>query len=144
MTRSLKVPIALASVALLTAGTGVASAKTLEASLSGNKEVPRTGDRDGRGSATITTNRKRGRVCYDISLSKVGSVVAGHIHRGGSREAGAVVVSLFASPTTKPKGCVRGVSKSLISEINKNPGRFYVNVHNQAHPDGAVRGQLHD
>jgi len=136
--------IAIAALALLTAGAGVAAAKTLEASMSGSKEVPRTGDSDGRGSATIKTSRKRGRVCYEIHLSKVGSVVAGHIHRGGRTAAGPVVVALFAESARQPKGCVTGVSKSLISEINRHPGRFYVNVHNQAHPDGAVRGQLHD
>ena len=90
--------------------TATASAKTLEASMSGAKEVPRSGaDSDGRGSATITTNVRRGRVCFDIDLSRVGTVAAGHIHRGGRREAGPVVVSLFASPTRQPKGCATGV-----------------------------------
>lgn len=123
-------------------GAGAASAaETLTASMSGTSEVPR-GDRDGRGSARVTTDRERGRVCYRIRLSKVGTVAAGHIHEGGAGKAGPIVVSFFAKPTRQPSGCVRGVSKSLIRDIERNPGRYYVNVHNRRHPAGAVRGQL--
>jgi CHRD domain len=38
-------------------------------------------------------------------------------------------------------GCT-DVSRSLIRQIRRNPGRFYVNVHTADFPDGAVRGQL--
>ena len=126
----------------LVAPPGVAGAKTLRASMTGDKEVP-IGDGDGRGTARITTDRARGRVCFRIELSNVGTVVAGHIHKGRPGKAGDVVVALFAAPTTRPRGCVSGVSKSLIRDINRHPRRYYVNVHNQAHPEGAVRGQLH-
>ena len=132
----------LAVLALLAAPGGVAAAKTLRASMNGDREVPK-GDSDGRGTARITTNRAKGKVCFSITLSKVGTVVAGHIHKAGNGKAGPVVVALFAAPTKQPKGCATGVSKSLIRDIERHPGRYYVNVHNQAHPEGAVRGQRH-
>lgn len=121
---------------------GPAGANTsLTASMNGAGEKPR-GDRDGRGTARITTDVARGRVCYRITLSKVGTVAAGHIHRGARGEAGAIVVDFFAKPTRRPRGCATGVSKSLVRDIERNPSRYYVNVHNKRHPAGAVRGQL--
>lgn len=120
---------------------GAASAKTLRASMDGRQEVPK-GDPDGRGSAVITTDRARGRVCFRITMTKVGTVAAGHIHKGARGKAGGVVVSLFAKPTGRPSGCAKGVSKALIRDLERNPSRYYVNVHNARHPGGAVRGQL--
>ncbi len=133
--------MALAPVAALGVVGTAPAAETLTASMNGRVEVP-TGDRDGRGSARVTTDRARGRVCYRIRLTNVGTVAAGHIHRGAPGRAGAIVVSFFARPTRRPRGCVTGVSRSLIREIERNPARFYVNVHNQRYPAGAVRGQL--
>ncbi|HEV2811999.1 MAG TPA: CHRD domain-containing protein [Solirubrobacteraceae bacterium] len=133
--------VVLALVAVLAVGGGVASAKTLRATMDGDQEVPK-GDADGTGTARITTNRAKGRVCFRISLTNVGTVAAGHIHKGRAGEAGDIVVALFDAPTSTPRGCVRGVKRSVIRAIERNPGRYYVNVHNEAHPAGAVRGQL--
>lgn len=134
---------ALAVGALATFGIvgEAAGAKVLRASMNGDREVPR-GDPDGTGSARITTDRARGRVCYRITLRKVGSVSVGHIHRAPAGKAGPAVVSLFDEATRQPRGCVSNVEKSVISAIERNPRRYYVNVHNSRYPDGAVRGQL--
>jgi CHRD domain len=123
------------------APTGTAAA-TLRATMSGTVEVPK-GDPNGRGTARITTSQSRRRVCYEIRLSRVGTVNAGHIHRGARGKAGEVVVPLFTTARRQPQGCVRGVSRTLIRAIERNPGRYYVNVHNARYPGGAVRGQLH-
>ena len=37
--------------------------------------------------------------------------------------------------------CVKGKRKTL-RKIARNPERFYVNIHNDDYPDGAIRGQL--
>lgn len=137
------------SAPLLVAVAGVAfaplaDAKTsspLKASMSGRSEVPK-GDLDGSGSARITLDRSRGRVCYAITMTKTGTVGAGHIHAGKAGVAGAIVIPLFDKPTRAPRGCVGGVSKSLIAKVQGNPSGYYVNVHNAAHPAGALRGQL--
>jgi hypothetical protein len=135
------VVLTASSLAAFGAAGPAGAAETLKSSLNGANEVPR-GDRDGRGTARITTDRGRGRVCFRIELSRVGTVGAGHIHKGSRGKAGGIVVTLFTKPTRRPSGCARGVSKALIRDIERNPGRYYVNVHNQRHPAGAVRGQL--
>lgn len=140
----LRRPLAVATIALaaLSIGAASASAKVLDATMNGKVEVPK-GDPDGTGTAKITTNAAKGRVCFDIKLSKVGSVAQGHIHKGAKGKAGDVVVALFGKPTRHPKGCATGVEKSVIRDIERHPARYYVNVHNAAYPGGAVRGQLH-
>lgn len=129
-------------VVVLALGTGgvAGAATTLHAKLSGKKEVPKAGN--GTGSARLTLNTKTGRICYRISLKHVGTVVMGHIHKGGKSDAGPVLVPLFGSPTKKPKGCVKA-KKSDVRDIAEHPGRYYVNVHNAKYPGGAARGQLH-
>lgn len=118
--------------------------KRLTSSMSGRQEVPRKGDVNGRGTADITTDLQRRRVCFRITLERVGRVTAGHLHRGKRGEAGPVVVALFDDATRRPRGCVRDVAKVTIRRIERDPRNFYVNVHNQRHQDGAVRGQLEE
>ena len=128
-------------VALGVGATGVAgAATTLHASLSGAKEVPQAGN--GRGTARLTIDVGKSRVCYSITLRSVGTAVAGHIHKGGKTTAGPISVELFGKPTTKPQGC-RKAKKSLLRAIRNHPGQYYVNVHTAAYPAGAARGQLH-
>ena len=131
----------LGVVALTLAMVGVAgAATTLHATLSGKKEVPKAAN--GSGTARLTLDAKKGRVCYRIKLKNVGTVMAGHIHKGGKTTAGPISVPLFASPTKQPKGCAKA-KKSLIKAIIKKPGAYYVNVHSAKFPAGAARGQLH-
>jgi hypothetical protein len=131
--------LATAAVTLGTAGAAGAST-TLTAHLSGKAEVPEAGN--GSGSARITLKGRKRQVCYSITLKNVGTVMAGHIHKGGKTVAGPIVVPLFAEPETQPSGCV-SAKRSLIRAIKLHPRRYYVNVHNAPYPAGAARGQLH-
>ena len=133
--------VAIAFATVTTTATS-ASAKTFNVSMNGKVEVPK-GDPDGSGTARLTTNPAKRRICFDIKLSNVGSVNAGHIHEAAKGKAGDVVVPLFGSSTNHPKGCAKGLKKSQIRDIERNPGDYYVNVHTAAYPAGAVRGQLH-
>jgi hypothetical protein len=136
----------LAIVALAAAGglalaaPGADAATVLHASLSGQKEVPKAGS--GTGSARIVLRPGKGRVCFTISVKRVGTMVMGHIHKGGRKVAGPIVVPLFESPTRHPSGCV-SASKATVRAIARHPGRYYVNVHTAKFPAGAARGQLH-
>jgi hypothetical protein len=136
----LTIALAGAAGAALVAGPAAGAVTTLHATMSGSKEVPRAGN--GRGSARITLDDSRRRVCYRITLRGVGSAMAGHIHRGGPGTAGPIVVPLFTTPTRRPQGCV-SAQRSLIRAIRRHPARYYVNVHTARWPAGAARGQLH-
>jgi hypothetical protein len=53
--------------------------------------------------------------------------------------AGPVVVPF--GKTFKAKGCVTSTA-AITAAILRNPGAYYVNVHNAKYPAGALRGQL--
>jgi hypothetical protein len=115
--------------------------RPLTATLTGAAEVPGPGDADGAGTATITLNPGKGQVCYELTVSNIGTATAAHIHTGAATEAGPVLVGLEAPGSGSSKGCV-DLDKEKVKEIIQNPANYYVNVHNEEFPDGAVRGQL--
>jgi len=112
--------------------------QTLTAQLLGSNEVPGPGDPDGTGAAVITL-RVRGAVCYDLTWANLDTVTAAHIHAAPAGVAGPVVVPLPV--TTSPTGCVPA-DKQLVKAIKADPDLYYVNVHTQTYPAGAIRGQL--
>ena len=118
-------------------------ATRLKATLTGAAEVPGPGDPDGGGTATVNIDATKREVCYEVTTQKVDSPTAMHIHDGESGKSGPVVVPL-TTPTgsdTTTKGCANA-DAALIGRMTANPSNFYVNVHSQAHQQGAVRGQL--
>jgi hypothetical protein len=126
--------LALVSVA----GASAALEKgSLHAALTGKAETPK-GDPDGSGTAEIKITGTK--VCWEIHVAKVGTIVAAHIHKGGPGVAGPVVVPF--GKTYASKGCTTAPS-GVAAAILKSPGAYYVNVHNAKYPGGALRGQLH-
>ena len=125
-----------------------AAKRELIARLNGDKEVPGPGDPNGTGRALVFPNVKKRRVCFDLSWKKIQGPLQAHIHKGGPNVAGPVKVTLFAvdDPLPGPEGavdgCVEQVKRKLVRKIKNNPKRYYVNVHNENYPDGAIRGQL--
>jgi hypothetical protein len=119
-----------------------------------NAKVP-----DGAGGFVIEDNTDT--LCYIIEVDKVsgtennpGGAFVAHIHEGQPGENGPVVVSLAfptggqaadcigedrVNPTTNAPLFAAG---QTAQEILANPDDYYINVHNQEFPDGAVRGQL--
>jgi hypothetical protein len=98
-----------------------------------------SGDPNGAGHATFTLNRARHRVCATVTWRRIGAPNAAHIHRHLD---GAIVVDLTGSVTGGAR-CARGVPGPLIGRILSHPRRYYFNVHNTAHPSGAIQGTLH-
>jgi hypothetical protein len=143
---AVSVAVALVSTVLLAPAAG-ARPRPLEARLTGEKEVGTEGDANGRGAAVIITQWKKRRVCFALNWRGLGAVVAAHIHAGTRTEAGDVVVPLYTG-SALPKsirsigGCVKDVGRQLIGQINRNPQRYYVNIHTRGLPEGAIRGQL--
>jgi len=138
------VPLAVLAAALMTTATAEGAVTRLQASMSGAKEAPDPGDPNGTGSARTRVNPAERRVCFVIRMNNIDPSVAAHIHRGRAGQAGDIVVPLFEGRSTahRRSGCVNGLSRSLLREIARRPRRFYVNVHTQNFPAGAIRGQL--
>jgi hypothetical protein len=116
------------------------SGRPLSATLSGSAEVD-GGDEDGTGQASLRLNQGQEQICFELSVSAIDPATAAHIHRGAEGMNGPPVVTLDAPTAGTSSGCVSAAA-DLIMEIRQNPGDFYVNVHNDDFPDGAVRGQL--
>jgi hypothetical protein len=120
-------------VTVALAGTGGAPRVT---TLSGAEEVG-GGDPDGSGFASIQLNVGQARVCWEVSFTGIGMPFAAHIHEAPAGVNGPIVVPL--APIAE--GCA-SADRSLIRDIVANPAAYYVNVHNDEFPGGALRGQL--
>ena len=111
--------------------------------MSGEQEAPGPGDPDGSGMANITINLFKRQVCFALMVSDIGPATAAHIHIAPPGEPGPVVVPLNPPPTDgSSTGCANNVDRRLLRNILQHPERYYVNVHNEEFPGGAVRGQL--
>ena len=70
--------------------------------------------------------------------SGIGSITpCGFTHRLSGDFSGAITNLSSDCPNTLP------AKKAQVRAIAAEPGAYYVNVHNGAHPAGAMRGQLH-
>ncbi len=112
----------------------------LHTQLSGEEEVPGPGDPDGSGSAT-TIVISPDTICYVLTAENIAPATAAHIHVGKRGEAGPVVLPL-EPPTYGASGGCTEADPALVSDIQENPDEYYVNVHNEEYPAGAIRGQL--
>jgi hypothetical protein len=115
---------------------------TLLVSMNGLQEVPGPGDPDGNGTVEINVVPAEGQVCWDLYARQIDPATAAHIHRGAEGIAGPVVLMLTTPDAAgHSQGCAI-VDPLLAREIAYQGYLFYVNVHNAAHPAGAIRGQL--
>ena len=131
---------ALVALVLALPASGATPLATLKASLTGEKEVPGPGDPNGRGEAEVKVHKAK--VCYELEVERIKPATFAHIHRGAPNVAGDIVVELKAPTDGSSEGC-KAISKQLSKKLREHPGRYYVNVHNEPYPDGAIRGQLH-
>ena len=132
--------LVLAIVLIAAVPVVAATRVNLEASLTGEKEVPGPGDPNGRGEADVEVHKAK--VCYELEVDRIKPATAAHIHRGAPGVAGPIVVELKAPTEGSSEGC-KAISKNLSKKLREHPSRYYVNVHNRPYPDGAIRGQLH-
>lgn len=112
------------------------------------------GDPDATGTARIKIVPAIDRVCFRLEWSGIDNTVWGaHIHGPATpQQAAPVLVTLFmmnpADSSTHLGGtdavsaCVSSVG--LATAIAADPASYYVNVHSDVYPGGAVRAQLGD
>jgi hypothetical protein len=140
---SLATVLALTGILTL-AGGALAAETTLSATLAGaDAEIP-PGDPDGSGTASIVIDPAAGTLCWDFSTTNVGAGTMSHIHAGAAGVAGDVVVPLDTDGFEESsEGCIEPMEDAAaLQEILDSPADFYVNVHTDEFPGGAVRGQL--
>jgi hypothetical protein len=102
-----------------------------------------TSEPNAKGTAALRIRKAAGVVCYRLHAESVTlPTTAAHIHRGATGVNGPVVVP-FTAPGANgnSSGCATATA-AIIDEILANPSNFYVNVHTQEHPAGAIRSQL--
>ena len=118
------------------AGAPAPATKHLGAVLVGGNEVPGPGDTDAYGLADVSVRTDE--VCWRITVSGTFEpLTAAHIHAGPQGVAGPVAVPL--DPIRR--GC-DDVAPRLARFLRQHPSQFYVNLHNDEFPAGALRGQL--
>jgi hypothetical protein len=112
------------------------------ASLFGEQEVGHDGaGEDASGDFSAELDLAKGRMCYMLEVEGLDTFTAAHIHEGAIGKEGPPVVSLQLLGEDGDDVCV-AVDAELLKKIARNQSRFYVNVHTEAFPAGAVRGQL--
>jgi len=141
---------ALLAVPLAALGILGATTAASAGSVTGNSTAYLTGaketspaDRDGVGLAGVQPGLDQ--VCVQIRYRNIAAPTMAHIHEAPAGVAGDVVVSLTeliaSSPAGQINGCV-AAAPELTASIAANPSDYYVNLHNDAYPAGAIRGQL--
>jgi CHRD domain len=114
---------------------------TLTAPLGGAETVPEPGAPAASGLARLTLDPDTGQVCWELTIEGVGSPTAAHLHTAPRGAVGPVTVALTAGATGPATGCAP-VPPELAASVAANPAGFYVDVHADDFPSGAVRGQL--
>jgi hypothetical protein len=141
--RSIILPAAAVAAAAMLATTAAAQQVPITkftVQLSGDEEV-QPGDPDGSGTASIRINTRSNQLCYTLRVRGIEPATAAHIHEAPAGSAGPVVVELKAPTGGSSSGCVK-MDNAELHEILANPEDYYVNVHNDPYPGGALRGQL--
>ena len=114
------------------------------ASLLGANEVGNAGDANGFGSALISIDRDTNTVNYSLSFANLSTVTAAHIHAGPAGVNGPVKVNFTFPAGTAGAGAFSGSVVDADAEFITalSAANFYVNIHTNEFPGGALRGQL--
>jgi len=138
---------AVVATMLLIPSSGAATTK-LTAPLRGADDT----DVDGAGRAVVRIDPRARTACFNVTWRNLDDQpFAAHIHDGAAGVSGGIVVHFFDAPAPDQgipdqingvKGCARDQDRATLREILDSPRQYYVNVHTETFPGGAIRGQL--
>ena len=121
---------------------------TFELLMTGDLEIPGPGDPDGLATGTLFLDDITGELSWNFEFSDIEEPTAMHIHgpEGSVGNAAPVFIGLGVETMGGPGTLIDSIIAPLsdISDVLNNPTDFYVNIHNDDFPPGAVRGQLVD
>jgi hypothetical protein len=141
MRRGRVLAIGLVTVASLVSLPGAHAAEsTVKGDMTGSEEVPGPGDPDAKGTAVVTLDDAKNTACYVFTYEGLDKVTAAHIHVGAKGVAGPPAID-FKADRNGDKGCVP-VDPTTLKSVRDNPSGYYVNLHTDKYPAGAIRGQL--
>ena len=112
-------------------------------SLFGQNEPDGGAGEEASGDFSAEFDFVNGRMCYMLEIFGIDDFTAAHLHEGGRGKHGPPVITLELMGDDGEDVCV-DVDTELMEKIARNRGRYYVNVHSEAFPMGAIRGQLSD
>jgi len=110
--------------------------------LDGEHSVPHA-DPDGYG--TFSASFSGTKLCYGLQVFKIGAgPLTAHIHQAPVGANGPIKVGLNvpSSGVAGASAACTTLTTTLANAIKANPHAYYVNVHTNAFPNGAIRGQL--
>jgi hypothetical protein len=136
----------LASIAGLALAAGLAAASpvlaetvTMKASLAAATEVP-PNDSTGTGTVTVTFDTATKKLSWEGTYSGLsGPATAGHFHgpaEPGKNAGVAVPITASSSPFQGSADLTEAQAADLMA------GKWYVNIHTEAHKGGEIRGQV--
>lgn len=112
--------------------------RPLHATLAGDAST----DADGMGTATLTLNQGQKQICFDVSWTNIGVVSGLHIHLAADNS---IVIGLDGDADLtdgNARSCLEGIAPATVKAIRQHPEDYYVNVHTDEFPSGAIRGTL--
>jgi CHRD domain len=128
---------------------GIIHGGKLRALANGYQEVPPADGKavgDPNGFAAAFVQLKGTSIDYSLAWVNIGAPTLGHLHQGQFGQNGPVKNNLFTTAIPQNifavSGTVNDVAAAATNEIRSNPTGFYVNLHTEEFPGGAVRGQL--
>ncbi len=146
----LAVTFLVAGTMLTAGGVAAAGSGVLTATLTGSHQVPAVAT-TASGSSRVVIVGDGSTIFYQVFYSGLsGPVVAAHIHIGAVGANGPIIFPLAVGPS----GMSGTLSAAQFTGANGltyaqaldaiRSGGTYVNVHTAAHPNGEIRGQLHE
>lgn len=112
--------------------------------MTGDQEVNASGDfnqgdPDGFGVAKLVIDTLANTIDWQFLVADIALPLTGaHIHNAAAGANGPIVVNFNAQLSGT------GLNDSDLAAVVANPSDFYVNLHNEMFPNGAIRGQFCD
>ncbi|PBB40694.1 CHRD domain-containing protein [Mesorhizobium sp. WSM3866] len=127
------------STALLLASPALAETVKYNATLDGSQQSPPVTTK-GKGTATFTFDTAKKKLSWNVKYSGLsGPATAAHIHGPAASGENAPPVI----PFKKLKSPIKGSATLTDAQAaDLEAGKYYVNVHTRANPDGEIRGQI--
>ncbi|TKT80207.1 CHRD domain-containing protein [Aquamicrobium sp. LC103] len=131
---------AIVSAAFLAAAPAHAEMMKMAATLDGAQQVPPV-ETAGKGTAEVTFDTDTKMLEWTVEYSDMPEAPsAGHFHGPAAAGENAGVAIPFEGDLTSPIKGSATLTDAQAADLTA--GRYYINLHTAAHPDGEIRGQV--